>query len=102
MPQKQDPKLERSFLTRREYYRLIAEVRVLGSMIRELYMIHWGHSPETDSGEKEKLADQDRERFEKMFDEAVAHKYAAILEQIEDVSPALAAELDERSPEEIP
>ena len=102
MERKENPKLRRDFLTRREYYRLLAEVRVLGGWVRELLLRNHGDTNDPIADQETEGAEKDRLELEQLFEQAVAETYAKMLEQIEDMSPSFAAELDDRELNEIP
>lgn len=102
MDLEKDREMMRAFISRREHYRLLAEVRALGTLIRELYFQQLGHPEKPGNPEEVRLANKDREEIAKMFEETVERSYAAVLERIEDISPSLAAEMDDRTFEEIP
>jgi hypothetical protein len=94
--------ISKQTITRNEYYRLVAEVRTLGAFIRELYLMMECHTHDGDGIMKQQeWDDAARKQLDEMFEKAVSEKYSQLLYAIEDISPSLAAELDDRVPGEI-
>jgi hypothetical protein len=91
-------------ITRQEWYRLLAEMRTLTAFVRSLHAASLVKQlpPGENTPDKSQKA---QEYFEKAFDEnfpkVVAIAYSKILEEIEDINPRIAAELDDRSADEI-
>jgi hypothetical protein len=94
-------------ITRQEYYRLLAEVRTLTVFVKGLHAASLVKQlpPCENTPDKSQEAQEYQEYFETAFDESfpklVAITHSKILEQIEDISPRIAAELDDRSADEI-
>ena len=77
------------------YYRLRAEILALKAMVETA----WIHSAGVELESKE--YGRMRKEFKKMFSKLCAFHHGRLLTQVENVDPELAAELDNRGPEEV-
>lgn len=79
-----------------EYWRLRAELLALRDMLGATFVRSTGlHDAKSKAFKKAQAG------FDASYEKLVAFHFSKILLEIEDISPRLAAELDDRSPDEI-